>query len=128
MLKFRILGFLIFTVFTCNAQIDTLNYLKQFEANKIKYIGKPFSVLLNDMTQIQPKTYWSFPSGMKKNISYDTTFYFGDNKMIIVWQNPIPRDQTYYYEQKNKRLFTIEEKNFYGFKIIKNIIVYRKIL
>ena len=48
--------------------------------------------------------------------------------MIIVWQNPIPRDQTYYYEQKNKRLFTIEEKNFYGFKIIKNIIVYRKIL
>ncbi|MEG1198951.1 MAG: hypothetical protein RSD53_06150, partial [Algoriella sp.] len=38
--------------------LDTLNYLKTFEVNKSKYIGKPFSVLLADMKKIQPKTVW----------------------------------------------------------------------
>ncbi|MCC2589543.1 hypothetical protein [Chryseobacterium sp. MFBS3-17] len=35
------------------AQLDTLNYLKQFEINKANYIGQPLSVLLNDMTQFK---------------------------------------------------------------------------
>ncbi len=39
----------LFIITNISAQIDTLNYLKQFEANKVNYIGKPFSVLLNDI-------------------------------------------------------------------------------
>lgn len=48
--------FLIFTLFfllitnKLSAPLDTLNYLKQFEANKANYINQPFSKLLNDMT------------------------------------------------------------------------------
>ncbi|MCW3160359.1 hypothetical protein [Chryseobacterium oryctis] len=48
---------------------DTLNYVKQFEINKINYIGQPFSKLLNEMTQIQPKTAWAASMGRKKIIS-----------------------------------------------------------
>lgn len=55
--SFKILLFcaLLFII-ESKAQLDTLNYLKQFEANKANYIGQPFSKLLNDMIQIQPKT------------------------------------------------------------------------
>ncbi len=45
--------------------------------------------------------------------------------LLVYWQDPIPRDQTKYYEQKNSFYFTSEEKNFYGSKIVKDIIVYR---
>ena len=133
MLKFRILGFLIFTVFTCNAQIDTLNYLKQFEANKAQYIGKPFSTLLKDMTQIQPKFVFSHSSFQKKNDKIFTNFKFNSldiykSSAIILsidWQTPIPTKDTNYFQNKNKCVFTDDEKSFYGNKIIKDIKVYR---
>ncbi|QQQ28356.1 hypothetical protein [Chryseobacterium indoltheticum] len=51
--------FILSLVVFCNeayGQLDTMNYLKQFEANKVNYIGQPFSKLLTDMTQIQLKT------------------------------------------------------------------------
>ena len=116
-----------------NAQLDTLNYLKQFEINKANYINQPLSVLLNAITQIQPKTAWSFSMGRKKTSSDDTRFKFAEKELsfrrtatlLIEWQNPIPRDQTKYYEQKNGFYFTNEERTFYGSKIIKDIIVYK---
>ncbi|MCY0978967.1 hypothetical protein PGH12_09170 [Chryseobacterium wangxinyae] len=118
---------------TLSAQLDTLNYLKQFEANKANYINQPLSVLLNDMTQIQPKTAWSASHGRKKTITPGTRFKFCDMELsfhntitlLVEWQSPIPRDQTKYYEQKNGFYFTNEERVFYGNKIIKNIVVYR---
>ncbi|MDY0929670.1 hypothetical protein [Chryseobacterium sp. CFBP8996] len=116
-----------------NAQLDTLNYLKQFEVNKANYIGQPFSKLLNEMTQIQPKTSWSRPKGNKKIITAYTDFNFCNKELsfhntislLIEWQNEIPRDQTKYYEQKNGFYFTNDEKNFYGSKIVKDIKVFR---
>lgn len=115
------------------AQLDTLNYLKQFETNKANYINQPFSVLLNNMTQIQPKTAWPASHGRKKTITPGTRFKFSDMDfsfhnsitVLIEWQDPIPRDQTKYYEQKNAFYFTNEERTFYGNKIVKDIIVYR---
>ncbi|UKB83590.1 hypothetical protein LF887_21690 [Chryseobacterium sp. MEBOG06] len=116
-----------------NAQLDTLNYLKQFEANKANYINKPFSTLLNDMTLIQPKTAWSFSMGRKKTISADSRFKFANKEMgfnnaitlLIKWVDPIERNATEYYEKKNNFYFTNDERVFYGGKIIKDIIVYR---
>jgi hypothetical protein len=118
---------------TLSAQLDTLNYLKQFEANKASYINQPLSVLLNDMTEIQPKTVWPALPGRKKTITPGTSFNFCNMELsfhntitlLVEWQSPIPRDQTKYYEQKNGFYFTNEERVFYGNKIIKNIVVYR---
>jgi len=115
------------------AQLDTLNYLKQFEVNKANYINKPLSVLLNDMTQIQPKTAWPSSHGRKKTITPGTMFNFCEIDfsfhsaitLLIEWQDPIPRDQTKYYEQKNGFYFTNEERSFYGTKIVKDILVSR---
>jgi len=116
-----------------HAQLDTLNYLKQFEANKANYIGQPFNKLLNDMTQIQPRTIWSTAKGNKKTLTAATRFKFCDMDysfhnaitLWIEWQNEIPRDQTRYYEKKNHFYFTNDEKNFYGNKIVKDIMVFR---
>ncbi|MDY0929669.1 hypothetical protein [Chryseobacterium sp. CFBP8996] len=99
----------------------------------MNYIGQPLSKLLNDMTYIQPKTAWSTANGNKKIETAATTFKFCDKiysfhnaiTLLIKWQNVIPRDQTKYYEQKNGFYFTNDEKNFYGSKIVKDIMVYR---
>jgi len=115
------------------AQLDTLNYLKQFEANKANFIGQPFNKLLNDMTQIQPKTAWAIANGNKKIETASTMFNFCEKKysfhnavtLLIIWQNVIPRDETSYHEQKNHFYFTNDEKNFYGNKIVKDIMVFR---
>src|SRR5688500_5617591 len=130
--KMTVVIFLLFCIKT-NAQLDTLNYLKQFETNKASYIGQPFSKLLNDMIQIQPKTVWNRPPRNNKNIILITRFKFCDmnysfNDVItlsILWQTPIAQSQTKYYEQLNNFYFTNDEKLFYGSKIIKDIKVYR---
>jgi hypothetical protein len=117
----------------CLAQLDTLNYLKQFEANKANYIGQPFSKLLNDMTQIQPKTVWPAPNFKNKNYNYETSFNFCDVEfsfynainLRIEWQTPISRSNSKYYEDLNQFYFTNDEKSFYGSKIVKDIKVYR---
>lgn len=116
-----------------SAQLDTLNYVKQFEVNKNQYIGKSFSMLLNDMTLIQPKTIWSAPHGRIKTITPASSLNFVNKqyvtrnsiKLRILWQEPISRDQTKYYEQKNQFSFTDDEKSFYSNKIVKDIKVYR---
>ncbi|MDR6157968.1 hypothetical protein QF023_001484 [Chryseobacterium sp. SLBN-27] len=115
------------------AQLDTLNYLKQFEANKAHYIAQPFSKLLNDMTQIQPKTVWSNPVRNNRNIVVNTRFKFCEMNnsfhntitLGITWETSIPRSQIVYYEQLNGFYFTNDEKLFYGSKIVKDIRVYR---
>ncbi|MCD0478655.1 MULTISPECIES: hypothetical protein [unclassified Chryseobacterium] len=114
-------------------QIDTLNYLKQFEVNKNNYVGQPMSKLLNDMIEIKPKTAWSASKGNKKITTAATRFKFCEMDysfhnvitLWIEWQNEIPRDQTKYYEQKNGFYFTNDEKSFYGSKIVKDIKVFR---
>ncbi|HFK5510443.1 TPA: hypothetical protein ACGZ9U_001352 [Elizabethkingia anophelis] len=116
------------------AQMDTLNYLKQFEVNKAIYIGKPLSLLLNDMKEIQPKTIWNYgPFNDKKmRTSSDLKFCNIEESLkknvirfSIEWASPIPAVETNYYRDKNKSKFTEDEKSFYGNKIIKDIKVYR---
>lgn len=124
---------LIFCSLESFAQLDTLNYLKQFEINKTNYIGQPFSKLLNDMTQIQPKLVWPSPNFKNKNYNYETNFNFCDKEFSfynainfrIEWQNPLLRSETKYYQQLNNTYFTNDEKIFYGSKIVKDIKVYR---
>jgi len=132
-LKFTVLIIIIFSN-RMNAQLDTLNYLKTFEANKTLYIGKPLSFLLNNMAQIQPKTIWSLPNFKTKNLNFSSEFKFVNKEnsfkknnifLYIVWDEPIPMSQVEYYEKKNHFNFTDEERSFYGNKIIKNIQVYR---
>ncbi|MCF2220160.1 hypothetical protein H9Q08_12695 [Chryseobacterium sp. PS-8] len=126
-----IVSFLYF--FQSKAQLDTLSYLKQFEINKAQYIGQPFSKLLQDMTQIQPKTVWSNPPKNNKNIILNTRFKFCEMNysfyktitLGITWETSIPQNQIKYYEQLNGFYFTNDEKTFYGNKIVKDIKVYR---
>ncbi len=115
------------------AQLDTLNYLKQFEANKVEYINQPFSKLLNNMIQIQPKSVWGGMSFKNKSIIPFSRFKFcemdksfSSNIILVVeWQTPLPVSDTGYYENKNGFFFTNDEKNYYGSKIVKDIKIYR---
>lgn len=76
-----------------SAQLDTLNYLKQFEANKTQYINQQFSKLLNDMNELQPRSLYT----QSRVCNYDTQFYFTDIKegfhsrfkINILWQNSV---------------------------------------
>ncbi|MFC7349006.1 hypothetical protein ACFQO9_20015 [Chryseobacterium zhengzhouense] len=114
-----------------NAQLDTLNYIKQFETNKINYINQPFTKLLGDMVQIQPKTVW--PTIGRKGFIYRTRFKFCEMKdsyynvitLLIEWQEPVSSSQAKHYTDLNGYYFTNDEKVFYGSKIVKNIWVYR---
>ncbi len=116
-----------------SAQIDTLNYLKQFEINKANYIGKPFSFLLGKMTLIQPKAAWSFSNSWKRNERNETDFCFNIKQacfynaitLHITWQDIIQANDIKYYEKKNGYYFTNDEKAFYSNRIIKDIRVYR---
>lgn len=116
-----------------NAQLDTLTYVKSFEINKANYIGQPLSVLLNDMTQIQPKTVWSVPITNKKTMVKESLFNFCEKDysfknaitLRITWQNYIPLSQADYYHNLNDFFFTNDERLFYGNKIIADIRVYR---
>ncbi|WP_051289327.1 hypothetical protein [Chryseobacterium daeguense] len=113
---------------------DTLAYLKKFETNKEKYIGKPFSLLLKDMTQMQPKM-------AKSDINEDpgvplqsTMFRFSEkdissanqSTLIIRWKaDTVPTTPIEFFEQEHNYRFTVSERNFFEKKIIKDIVVYR---
>lgn len=133
LLKISLLLIFILTFNNFSAQLDTLNYVKQFEVNKTNYIGKSLNSLLTDMVVIQPKTVWSRSGGRVKTQSLGSAFKFttmdlsfrNTVTLLIYWQDAIPRDDTKYYEQKNGFYFTNDEKKFYGNKIIKDIKVYR---
>ena len=125
---------ILFSLQTINAQqIDTLSYVKQFEINKANYIGKPFSVLLNDMNKISPKTVWESPNPNNKNNIKKSLFNFTTKEksfknaitLLITWKELLPFKDIEYLSKKNEFYFTNEEKNFYGNKIIQDISVYR---
>lgn len=124
---------LFFCSIKTSAQLDTLNYVKQFEINKANYIGFPLSKLLNDMTQVQPKTIWSTPNFINKNFTNQSRLkfcnieqsYYNAITLSIEWETPLSRSNTRYYEQLNGFYFTNDERNFYGSKIVKDIKVYR---
>ena len=79
---------------------DTLVYLKTIEANKTKYIGKPFSVLLADL-QIQIKHFMpntDIIHDIRKETSTSFGFYYPQNsdemylaypRLRIIWQTPL---------------------------------------
>jgi len=131
---FKFIVLIIITI-SCNAhaQLDTLNYVKQFEANKSQYINQPFSKLLNEMTQLQPKSHWADTPFNNKNVVHATQFlfcnmdYIGNRVVIlrIIWQDYIPYSEIKYLQNKNGFYFTDEEKTFYGNKIVKDIMVYK---
>ena len=112
--------------------LDTLNYLKTFEVNKSKYIGKPFSVLLSDMKKIQPKTVWQ-QHGRYKTSIVGNTFNFCEMEysfdnvitLSVKWSESIPIENFKYYTNRNGFYFTQEERTYLGSKIVKDIMVYR---
>jgi hypothetical protein len=133
-MKYIKLILLLFSLQTINAQqIDTLNYIKQFETNKVNYIGKPLSVLLNDMSKTPPKTVWFNINVDDKYNVIESHFKFSTKEksfknaitLSITWKEKIPFKSVEYLYKKNKFYFTDEEKNFYGNKIIQDITVYR---
>nr|WP_315029711.1 hypothetical protein [uncultured Chryseobacterium sp.] len=113
--------------------IDTLSYLKTFEANKEEYIGKDFSYLLSKMEKMQPKTIWSIPNSVDSTIITRSLFRFSDinypimneTKMMITWEREIPSKTVNFNNQRNKFYFSESERHFYGTRIIRNILIYR---
>jgi len=128
--------FTFFLLFSCiqaqtifNNDLDRTEYLKTFEINKSKYIGKPFSVLLADIKLLQPKTCFSRSAFTNKYERIFTRFFFVEKSQIrqsspvlsLDWQTPIPIAETNLLEKKNNYSFTSDEKTFYESKIIKDI-------
>ncbi len=116
------------------SQVDTLNYVKQFEVNKIEYINKPFSYLLSHMTQLQPQTVNSMVGIWGEDLVASSHFDYTVKEMqygretvymIVYWKNPISRTQAFALSKQNKFLLTNDEKIFYGNKIVKDIKVFK---
>lgn len=129
--------FFLFLNTALNAQktvFDTLAYAKKFETNKQKYIGKPFSLLLKDMTQLQFKKAKSDIKEDQENTLPSTIFRFSDKEVnspnevsfIIKWKaDNLPVTPIEFFEQEHNYRFTINERNFFEKKIIKDIVVYK---
>ena len=115
---FSVISCLFFTS-KAMAQLDTLNYVKQFEINKAQYINQPFSYLLSQMTRIQPKSHWVSSNPKNKNSVSASQFLFCNmdyigNRVVtlrILWKESFPRSEVKYYQNKNGFHFTNEEKN-----------------
>lgn len=113
---------------------DTLNYLKRFETNKEKYIGKSFSRLLKDLAQMQPKTAKSIFNDDQARSIPGTQFGFsgkapdsGNEVILLVkWKaDNIPTAPIEFSEQEHNYRFTVSEQNFFMKKVVKDIIVYK---
>jgi len=114
---------------------DTLSYAKRFEINKEKYIGKPFSLLLKDMVQMQPK---QAKSEFREDTNYplpSTAFTFSDKDinsgngvtMIVRWKaDDTATTPLEFFEQEHNYRFTPNEKNFLEKKVIRDITVYKR--
>lgn len=115
---------------------DTLAYIKKFETNKDKYIGKKFSLLLKDMTQLQPKKAKSEIKEDPNNPLPSTLFIFSDKDinsgneatLVIKWKadNTTPTTPIEFAEQDHNYRFTVTERNLFEKKIIKDIVVYKQ--
>lgn len=129
--------FFLFLNTVLNAQkpvSDTLAYAKKFETNKQKYIGKPFSLLLKDMTQLQFKKAKSDIKEDQENALPSTIFRFSDKELnspnevsfVIKWKaDTAPVTPIEFFEQEHNYRFTLNERNFFEKKIIKDIVVYK---
>ncbi|WP_185207191.1 hypothetical protein [Chryseobacterium sp. C3] len=129
--------FFLFINTALNAQkpvSDTLAYAKKFETNKQKYIGKPFSLLLKDMTQLQFKKAKSDIKEDQENAIPSTIFRFSDKEVnspnevsfVIKWKaDTAPVTPIEFFEQEHNYRFTLNERNFFEKKIIKDIVVYK---
>lgn len=113
---------------------DTLGYAKKFETNKQKYIGKPFSLLLKDMKQLQFKKAKSDIKEDQENALPSTIFRFSDKELnspnevsfVIKWKaDTAPVTPIEFFEQEHNYRFTLNERNFFEKKIIKDIVVYK---
>jgi len=113
---------------------DTLAYAKKFETNKEKYIGKPFSLLLKDMTQLQFRKAKSDIKEDQNNTLPSTLFRFSDkdidfgNEVIFVirWKpDNAPTTKIEFFQEEHNYGFTVSEKNFFEKKIVKDIVVYK---
>ena len=114
---------------------DTLAYAKKFETNKEKYIGKKFSLLLKDMTQLSFKKAKSDIKEDTNNPLPSTLFRFSDKDidapgqvtLVIRWKpDDTPTTPLEFFEQEHNYGFTINEKNFFENKIIQDIVVYKQ--
>lgn len=114
---------------------DTLAYAKKFETNKEKYIGKPFSLLLKDMIQMQFKKAKSEFREDMNNPLPSTSFSFSDRDinsgnnviMIIKWKaDDSATTPLEFFEQEHNYRFTPNEKNFLEKKIVTDITVYKR--
>lgn len=130
-----VIGTLLFLGGFINAQKpvkDTLAYLKKFETNKEKYIGKPFSLLLKDMVQLQPAKAKSDIKEDMDNPLPSTLFTFSEKEIIsgnqpslvITWKaDSSPITPLEFFQEEHNYHFTVSEKNYFEKKIIKNIVV-----
>lgn len=114
---------------------DTLSYAKKFQTNKEKYIGKKFSLLLKDMTQLPFKKAKSDIKEDGDNPLPSTLFRFSDKAIdapgqvtvVIRWKpDDTPTTPLEFFEQEHNYGFTVNEKNFFENKIIQDIVVYKQ--
>jgi hypothetical protein len=120
---------------TSKKAIDTLSYLRKFEMNKDKYIGKRFGLLIKDMVQMQPKMAKSTFNEDVNNPMTSTSFRFSekdfdsdnDLTLIVKWRtDDIPTGPIQFAEEGNNYRFTVGQKNMVEKKIIKDIAVVSK--
>ncbi|WBV55521.1 hypothetical protein PFY10_14930 [Chryseobacterium daecheongense] len=133
--NFILIGILVILSGSLKAQkqvTDTLAYLKKFETNKEKYIGKPFSLLLKDLSQLQPKKAKSDINENPGSPLLNTTFRFSESDInsaqeptiIIKWKpDNSPTTPIEFFEQEHNYRFTTSERNFFEKKIVKDIVV-----
>lgn len=132
-----VLGFLLCLSGFLSAQkaiTDTLSYAKKFELNKDKYIGKPFSRLLKDMEQMQPKMAKSAFNDNPNNPMSSTIFRFSEKDiarekevtLLIKWKaDELPNTPIQFFEEEHNYRFTVSERNFFEKKVVKDIFVYK---
>jgi len=111
---------------------DTAAYLKRFETNREKYIGKPFSLLLKDMALLQIRKAKSEISEDAANTLLTTRFLFSDQDtdasqqpaLVIRWKaDNAPVAPLEFMEQDHQYRFTVSERNFFERKIIRDVMV-----
>ncbi|MFC3160346.1 hypothetical protein SAMN05443633_102341 [Chryseobacterium arachidis] len=114
---------------------DTLAYAKKFETNKDKYRGKPFSLLMKDMTQLQFKKAKSDIKQDENNPLPSTLFRFSDKDIsagnevtfVIKWKpDPSSTIPLELFQEEHNYGFTVSERNFFDKKIIADIVVYKQ--
>lgn len=113
---------------------DTAAYLRKFEINREKYIGKPFSLLLKDMALLQIRKAKSEIGGDSSPILLTTRFLFSDQDidapqqpaLVIRWKaDDAPVAPLEFMEEDHQYRFTVSERNFFEKKIIRDLMVYK---